>query len=281
MVSLGVMKESNPDSFPTDSDLLGMGRQDAIERVVEWFFHNFEDPVHNAPYDSGEGGYQYIWGGPYGAIDELQARFGRDLSDDVIQAALEEIEEGGGPEWTVSSRRVTDEDNDGYRADLTNDSPPWFLEERAREQVSKDLAAFEAALDRLPIAAAGIGHNKPPEPLDDFPLSDDDMEGLRATASGTRLETSSARPNVQKLSVFTEIILAWTKKVAIWTALKADQFAENAVKSAGTATGAAVIGGIGLLIAKYVTPEHATLIDTASKFAASLLKWIPLLIPGI
>lgn len=47
----------------------------AVKAMVEWFHMNFEDPAHNTPYESAEGGYQWIWGGPYDAEEELQDAF--------------------------------------------------------------------------------------------------------------------------------------------------------------------------------------------------------------
>ena len=37
------------------------------ELMIEWFNQNFEDPAERTPYESAEGGYQWIWGGPYDA----------------------------------------------------------------------------------------------------------------------------------------------------------------------------------------------------------------------
>ena len=47
--------------------LEGLDREARIEAMVEWFGDNFEDPAQETPYESAEGGYIYIWGGPYDA----------------------------------------------------------------------------------------------------------------------------------------------------------------------------------------------------------------------
>lgn len=39
--------------------------------LAEWFLARYEDPNENCPYESAEGGYQFIWGGPYDAEEEL------------------------------------------------------------------------------------------------------------------------------------------------------------------------------------------------------------------
>ncbi len=46
-----------------------------LDVMRTWFFQNFEDPAECTPFDSGEGGYQYIWGGPYDAQEELTSEF--------------------------------------------------------------------------------------------------------------------------------------------------------------------------------------------------------------
>jgi hypothetical protein len=64
--------------------------------MVEWFLDQFEGPEHNVPFDSGEGGYQYLVG-PLDARDELEAKFpNADPAD--IDDAVSTIENEG-TEW--------------------------------------------------------------------------------------------------------------------------------------------------------------------------------------
>jgi len=56
-----------------------------------WFFANFQDPVEETPYDSGEGGYIYIYGGPYDAKEELEGRFADIIPDDVIDKLADDL----------------------------------------------------------------------------------------------------------------------------------------------------------------------------------------------
>ena len=65
-------------------------RQAQIDALVEWFFERYEDPAQRLPYISAEGGYQWIYGGPYDAREELAENF-PDLPDDVIEAAVKVI----------------------------------------------------------------------------------------------------------------------------------------------------------------------------------------------
>ena len=49
-----------------------MRKAQKLEMMIEWFHQNYEDPAESTPYESAEGGYIWIWGGPYDARDELQ-----------------------------------------------------------------------------------------------------------------------------------------------------------------------------------------------------------------
>jgi len=82
-------------------------RQDAIydtyfssefDRVRNWFLSNFEDPAENTPYDSSEGGYMYLWGGPYDAAEEIYDKFSGDVEESILNAVIESLE-GLGTEW--------------------------------------------------------------------------------------------------------------------------------------------------------------------------------------
>jgi hypothetical protein len=74
---------------------------DEIEQRIkmqEWFYENYEDPVERTPYESAEGGYIYIWGGPYDAHEELSV-FYEFVSDSLIDDLASELSSEC-PEWT-------------------------------------------------------------------------------------------------------------------------------------------------------------------------------------
>jgi hypothetical protein len=70
----------------------GANREAKKEGLKEWFFSHYEDPVHNTPYESAEGGYIYIWGGPYEALDVLWGEFGDKVDEDIIQEVAKELD---------------------------------------------------------------------------------------------------------------------------------------------------------------------------------------------
>ena len=64
-----------------------------------WFLSRYCDPAYDTPYNGKEGGYLYIYGGPYDASEELQGQFGGLLPDEEIQAVVEDVESDGILEW--------------------------------------------------------------------------------------------------------------------------------------------------------------------------------------
>jgi hypothetical protein len=82
--------ESERDLTPAEIEKLPPEQQTQIAK--HWFFQNYEDPVHNTPYESAEGGYIYIWGGPHDAHDVLHSEFSDVIPEDVIEAAADELE---------------------------------------------------------------------------------------------------------------------------------------------------------------------------------------------
>ena len=73
------------------SELQQSDRETQLEVMRYWFFSIYEDPVHNTPHDSSEGGYIYIWGGPYNASEELTAEFGGIVPDEIIDELVSEL----------------------------------------------------------------------------------------------------------------------------------------------------------------------------------------------
>lgn len=83
----------------TASELKRAGRERQLEIMRHWFHSNYEDPVENTPYESAEGGYIYIWGGPYDPEEELSGEFGGIVPDKLIDELASELRDISW-EWT-------------------------------------------------------------------------------------------------------------------------------------------------------------------------------------
>lgn len=84
---------SLPDSEMsiTASKLRRADRGTQLEVMRAWFYANYENPVENTPYESAEGGYIYIWGGPYDPKEELDAQFSGLIPSDVIAELAKDL----------------------------------------------------------------------------------------------------------------------------------------------------------------------------------------------
>jgi hypothetical protein len=87
-------------------------RDDQLDAMRRWFHRNYEDPVESCPHDSGEGGYQYIYGGPFDAHEELDAEFGGVVDDEVIEELASDLDDIS-PNWSGNSNKF-DADLDDY-----------------------------------------------------------------------------------------------------------------------------------------------------------------------
>lgn len=103
-------------------------RADQIEAMRNWFFENYEDPANACPYESREGGYHYIYGGPYDAHDELQEMFGDFVKLDYIEELVDELQSECF-EWSGNSNNSDWYDDDIYDAVISSEEPyDKFLE---------------------------------------------------------------------------------------------------------------------------------------------------------
>ncbi|SIQ31988.1 hypothetical protein [Acidiphilium rubrum] len=83
----------------TPSALRRLSRTQQRDYLLYWFHRNFEDPAEKTPHESAEGGYQYIWGGPYDASEELSGEFGDIVSEDLLSKVVKEVQSDGTTDW--------------------------------------------------------------------------------------------------------------------------------------------------------------------------------------
>jgi len=64
-----------------------------LQEMEAWFRAHYEDPGERTPYESSEGGYQYIWGGPYEAEDVLYDKFTGYVPSELINQLIDKLQE--------------------------------------------------------------------------------------------------------------------------------------------------------------------------------------------
>jgi HEPN/RES N-terminal domain 1 len=168
---MSIFDEPEHDPLSPIPDLDGLARDEAIEAIKEWFFQNFEDPAERTPYESAEGGYIYIWGGPYDTRDIIENVFADTASGELITAAIQEVEREGA-EWVPSDRRHRDPQ------DEEPPDQPEPTQEELHALMQEGLKTIKEGLTRTPKPPAGMGHNRPPEPLEPEPLTPKDTAEL-------------------------------------------------------------------------------------------------------
>ncbi|MHA1038374.1 hypothetical protein [Enterobacter ludwigii] len=97
-------------------------KEDQIQVMREWFYDNYEDPAESCPYESREGGYAYIYGGPYDAHEELQSMFEGFIKHSYIEELAEELQQECW-EWSGNSNNSDWYDEDLYDAVTSSEEP--------------------------------------------------------------------------------------------------------------------------------------------------------------
>jgi hypothetical protein len=98
-------------------DLSHSDKKTQKEYMRIWFFRHYDNPGNACPYESQEGGYQFIWGGPYDANDVLSNEFSGIVADNIIEELAQELEEEQScDEWSG----VPDQDESDAVGSATN-----------------------------------------------------------------------------------------------------------------------------------------------------------------
>lgn len=116
--------------------LRALSPEEQRDQMEVWFRANFEDPAERTPYESAEGGYIWIWGGPYDAEEELRAQFEGIVEGEVIEDLAADLS-GENPGWAPVSR-PEDYDHGLYEAVSAN--------ELARQTLDGALVTIKALL---------------------------------------------------------------------------------------------------------------------------------------
>lgn len=219
-----------------------MKKAEKRELMVEWFKQNYEDPAERTSYVSAEGGYLWNHGGPYDAREQLSDMFGSFVSEKLIEEVAEEVESDGITDWAPTH----DDYQDDY--DLPEDPRPSFedFSDQPNELYGsqQDLEARERArnvlkelLDMLDLPKPiGMGHNNPPEALDDTEI----VEGLREPVAALHAEFSKPNPSI----AFINAAGAALGKAALasikWGGKKIDLAIDTSIKAGIPSVGAVV-----------------------------------------
>jgi hypothetical protein len=215
-------------------------KAEKIELMVEWFHQNYEDPAQSTPYETAEGGYQYIWGGPYDANDEIGSMFGGLVPDKWIEEAVKEVERDGIYDWAPVHRSENDYGEEPIPEpsldDIPDEAGPVFGTDedyRARQTVATALDDLQRRLDTpRPI---GIGHNRPPEEIDTEEPSS--AEAFKPVVQELRDEFEKPAPSIPLIKQLAYRLRDGWRSAARWARKKMDMMVDEAAKTIGKRAG--------------------------------------------
>ena len=266
---LGVAPVEDPPDW-SDAEFPDLEQEEQVQLMLQWFYWNFEDPAQSTPYESREGGYQFIWGGPYEASDELQARFSGVVSYETIEITVKETDAISW-QWVPHSNRIRPEDQIFHESEPT--VPSVSAQDYFDSVVRPRLHEIEDSLSRFKNAPPQIGHNRPPDAIYDSPVTETILSQLRQTVHEISVEGSAGSPDSCRLTETARVFKAVSHQVLGWLAGKADVVAHEIAKSFGSFTGKFLAAGIPVTLAEL----HFELSTRLSAAADAVFDWIILL----
>jgi hypothetical protein len=133
----------------TRSQLKRASRERQIEYMRYWFAQHFEDPAEETPYNSEEGGYLYIWGGPYDAAEQLGDEFGDFIPEDRVQEVVDYVERDGTVDWAPGTKHADHQSaRDGWEAEHKRDEQEDPLDQLAALLKSGTVPQFGGESER-------------------------------------------------------------------------------------------------------------------------------------
>lgn len=98
-VSFGEIKSVKTRRYPYDKAKYDMKFENKrVQEIVEWFLSKYMVPAEGVPYDGQEGGYQYIFGGPYDPYEVIVNKFFDKYEESLIRKAANKLYKFG-HEW--------------------------------------------------------------------------------------------------------------------------------------------------------------------------------------
>lgn len=201
-----------------------------------------EDPQNETPYD-GDGGYMYLWGGPFDAREQLWEKFGDIVPEALIEEVVEKVEIHGTLHWAPAPNSPF------YEHAERDEEPPdepisldVFLDETSDRYSSPEEREARAraieAIDNLRKALEsprpiGIGHNRPPAEGEE----PEEIRELRPALQELSAELQKPNPEIALVKRWATPLRDAVIATATWSWKKLDG-AVSAVFNVGAVAGA-------------------------------------------
>ena len=172
--------------------------------MVAWFNKFFEDPAQQTPYNSREGGYQWIWGGPYDALEQIGDEFGDRYSQNLLERAAKEVQKDGIYDWAPSDLHQDMAGRDDAEDQISQPDFGNAKEIDIRNAILLELDEIAAALPKLERPNYSLGGNNPPPEARFWEAEFEEIESqIRTIGSAEhdmRQLLAEQAPDVQKVS---------------------------------------------------------------------------------
>lgn len=141
-----------------------------------------------------------------------------------MEAAIEDIQSDGTLNWTVAHRRVQPPEPD--------EDPILPFGEMQRY-----ISELERALINLQERPVGIGHNRPPEPIEEVPLTKIDVQNITVNIDILKSQKPYNVDDKEKVNNAIGQLTSISKKLGNYFAEKGKTFIDEAIKAAGAEFG--------------------------------------------
>lgn len=128
---------------PPNSAFKNKSKKTQKELIKRWFLERFCDPAEVLPHVSDEGGYLYLWGGPYNPMEVIPDRFSGIASENAVEECINELIAQSGTDWAPVEEEEFEEYDDDY--DIP-DTP----RETSLESLSAQLDGFVEIVEAIP-----------------------------------------------------------------------------------------------------------------------------------
>lgn len=237
MPSFELKPLSNTPYVDEDTD----SREDMKEQITDWFHENFEDPIDNMPRNPETGSFDWIWGGPFDAREEIEDAF-IGVDSEILDEVIEEIEFGG-REWAPHSDRVIVVDTQQAKYD----------------DLQRRIAELETILETVRPTPSAIGGNNPPETIGLPPYGEEDDEELREALAVLKRPIGVLSADVQGFVSATSKVRTKSEMVKDFLARHGETFAESFSDQLGkrVADSITIASWLKLSVALYAVYEAA------------------------
>lgn len=138
---------------------------------------------------------------------------------------------------------------------------------QARYTVKERAEAAQKVLAEYPVASAQMGHNNPPEDIEDDPFTAEDAAFVQKMLDDISEESESSEPDVSRLRVAADGLKTVTRKIAVWLAGKLDMSVDVIIKT--------LVVGATLPFAGPLAVYLKGVLETLMPLLSALENWLP------